>query len=72
MAHTSIEMSGEDEFSSLKKIQVKNTQQLARVELKGLVDVFNSYATKKTMSSGFFNVALVRNSENLSYRSPQC
>lgn len=29
------------------------------IDLKGLTDIFNSYATRKTLATGFFNLALV-------------
>jgi hypothetical protein len=54
-----IDITTDDELYELKKIKVKNTQFIPHIELKGLTDVFNSYATKKTIATGFFNFALV-------------
>ena len=39
----------------------KNTSREHGLDLKGITDVFNSYATKKTFTTGFFNIALVIN-----------
>ena len=30
-------------------------------DLKKIADIFNSYATKKTFATGFFNLALIGN-----------
>lgn len=38
---------------------IKNFKPLDLLDLKGLTDIFNSYATKKTYATGFFNIALV-------------
>jgi len=46
-------------FDDFKKINIKNLDFIPRLELKGITDVFNNYATKKTLSTGFFNIALV-------------
>lgn len=31
-----------------------------KIDINGISNVFNSYATKKTITTGFFNIALVR------------
>jgi len=38
---------------------IKNFKPLDLLDLKGLTDIFNSYATKKTYATGFFNIAMV-------------
>ena len=43
----------------LKNIRIKNSQQVTKYDMKGISDVFNNYATKKSLSTGFFNIALV-------------
>ena len=45
----------DDDF---RKKTVKNDR-FINVDIKGLADIFNSYATKKTIATGFFNLALV-------------
>ena len=47
------------EHKMLKKVRVKNAEPIPYVDMKGIADVFNSYATKKSLSTGFFNIALV-------------
>lgn len=43
----------------LKKIRVKNSEPVTKYDMKAIADVFNNYATKKSLSTGFFNIALV-------------
>lgn len=42
------------EDQMLKKIRVKNSQPVTKYDMKGIADVFNNYATKKSLSTGFF------------------
>ncbi len=46
-------------FDDFRKIDIKNLEFIPKIELKGITDIFNNYATKKTLSTGFFNIALV-------------
>ena len=46
-------------LDDLKKINMKNLDFIPRIEMKGITDIFNNYATKKTITAGFFNIALV-------------
>ena len=49
--------------SDLKKTTTQNERFIdfsgAKMDLSALSNIFNSYATKKTFATGFFNLALV-------------
>ena len=49
----------ETAFSDLSKIKPKNASHVLHFDIKGITDIFNSYATRKTITAGFFNIALV-------------
>ena len=47
-----------DGFSDLNKKQAKFKKSLP--DMKGIANVFDAYATKKTITTGFLNITLVR------------
>ncbi len=55
---TAVTVSNNDLFTDIGDIRApKNTNGIHKV--KAIADIFNSYATKKTIATGFFNIALV-------------
>jgi hypothetical protein len=49
----------EEEISKDKATEEQKFINLQRIDLHRLVNIFDSYATKKTYATGFFNLALI-------------
>lgn len=58
---TKIQMDSDEQINNDDKTKKKNLKFVPKIDMKGITDVFNNYATKKTLTAGFFNIALVKN-----------